>query len=100
MFQAKNGAAGFKLALKEHPDIILLDLLMPKMDGITMLKKLRQETEWGKSIPVVVLTNLSPDTEEINQAIVENKPAYYLIKSDTSLNELLEKVKEILHEPN
>lgn len=96
VFQAKNGEEGFKMALKEKPDIILLDILMPKMDGMTMLKKLREESAWGKTVPVIVLTNLSPDTQEINQAIAENEPAYYLVKSDISLNELMEKAKEIL----
>lgn len=100
VLQAKNGEEGFKMALKELPDIILLDILMPKMDGMTMLKKLRQENAWGKSVPVIVLTNLNPDPKEINEAIAEDEPAYYLIKSDVSLSELLEKVKEILHESN
>lgn len=100
VLQAKNGKEGLKLALKEQPDIILLDVLMPKMDGMTMLKKLRQENDWGKNVPVIVLTNLNPDSKEINQAIAEDEPAYYLVKSDISLGELLEKVKEVLHESN
>lgn len=100
VLQAKNGEEGLEMAIKEQPDIILLDVLMPKMDGMTMLKKLRQENDWGKNVPVIVLTNLNPDSKEVNQAIAEDEPAYYLVKSDISLGELLEKVKEVLHESN
>lgn len=98
VLQAKNGQEGFKVALKEHPDLILLDHLMPKMDGMTMLKQLRKENSWGKTVPVIILTNLSPNEDDTNQAIAENEPAYYLTKSDETLSELLEKVQEVLHE--
>lgn len=81
---------------KKHPDLILLDLLMPNMDGITMMKKLRQTNEWGKHVPVIVFSNLSPDDEKINQAITESQPAYYLMKSGWTIEDLVEKIKERL----
>src|SRR6185312_2565849 len=53
---AGNGKLGLELAEKMHPDIILLDLMMPEMNGDEMLAKMRA-TEWGKDIKVVILTN-------------------------------------------
>lgn len=47
VIEAKNGKDGLELALKEHPDLILLDIILPKLDGIEMLKKLRADN-WGK----------------------------------------------------
>src|SRR3989304_617137 len=59
---APNGKEGLELALSKHPDLIVLDLLMPKMNGITMLKKLRED-EWGKNASVIILTNLEGRTD-------------------------------------
>jgi CheY-like chemotaxis protein len=94
--QAANGVSGYALALKQHPDIILLDILMPEMDGITFLQKLRQENEWGKSVPVIFLTNVSPNTDHIIARIAEDEPAYYLVKSDFLLADVVDKVNERL----
>lgn len=93
--QAKNGEEGLNLALSRHPHLILLDVLMPKMDGMTMLQKLRQD-DWGKTVPIIILTNVSPDTNEMLQAIVDTQPAYYFVKSNTKLEDIAEKAKEIL----
>lgn len=93
---AENGEIGLASALSLHPDLILLDIVMPKMDGMTMMKKLRETDEWGKNVPVILLTNLSADDEKINQAIAINEPAYYLVKSDYTISYLVEKIKERL----
>ncbi|MDE2041118.1 MAG: response regulator [Patescibacteria group bacterium] len=63
---AVDGAAGLELALKTHPDIILLDLILPVMHGLECLRKLRQDP-WGRDVPVVVLSNLS-DKRRIAEA--------------------------------
>lgn len=69
---------------------------MPKMDVMTMLKKLRKENAWGKSVPVILFTNLSTDDEKRNKAIAEDEPSYYLVKADWAINDVVEKVKERL----
>lgn len=97
IIEAHDGEEGLMIADRDHPDLILLDIVMPKMDGMTMLKKLRQKNEWGKSVPVILLTNLSPDEEKINQGITEDEPAYYLIKTNWSLNDVVKKVRERLN---
>jgi len=94
--QAKDGEDGLVIANNEHPDIILLDIIMAKMDGLAMMKKLRAENEWGKNVPVIILTNLSPDAEEIKKSIAEGEPALYLIKTDWSMGDVVEKIREVL----
>jgi len=94
-FTASNGEEGLTVSLKEHPDLILLDILMPKMDGMVMLQKLRLD-EWGKAVPVIILTNLSPNASSVINSVLENEPAYYLIKSDVKLEGIVEKIKEVL----
>lgn len=96
VLEAKDGEEGLAMALSEHPDLILLDIIMPKMDGMTMMKKLREANEWGKSVPIILLTNLSADDDKINKAITENEPAYYLVKANYAIGDLVEKIKERL----
>ena len=93
-FKANNGEEGLKIALEKHPDLILLDIIMPVMEGMTMLKKLREDT-WGKKVPVILLTNLS-DEAKINTA-EEKKAADYLVKADWKLEDVVTKVKETLN---
>jgi len=99
VLEARDGEEGLSTALREHPDLILLDIVMPKMDGITMMKKLRQTDEWGKQVPIILLTNLSVDADGVNQAVADYEPAYYVVKSDWSLEDLVEKIRERLPRP-
>ncbi len=96
VLEARDGEEGLATALREHPDIILLDIVMPKMDGLTMMKKLREANEWGKHVPIILLTNLSADDDKIMRAITDNTPAYYLVKSNYTIEDLVEKIRERL----
>lgn len=93
VLEAKNGEKGLAVALREHPDLILLDIIMPVMDGISMLKKLRGD-EWGKDAPVIILTNLS-DSKSISDSMNENI-TNYLVKSDWKLEDIVKIVRERL----
>ena len=93
--EAKNGKEGVELALTEHPDLILLDLIMPEMDGMTALKNIREDT-WGANVPVIILTNLSATNERLVEDMVTHKPMNYLIKSDWKLHDVVDKIEEIL----
>lgn len=95
VFAAKDGEAGLKMALEEEPTIILLDILLPKMDGMQVLQKLRESGDWGKNVPVIMLTNLDAN-DKIIERVAKDKPTYYLIKSDWSLDKIVEKVNERL----
>lgn len=90
---AVNGKEGLEMALKLHPDIILLDVIMPLMNGQEVLKKLRED-EWGKKAKVIMLTVIE-DAEIIAQAVQGGSFAY-LIKTDQSMDEIVEKVKGML----
>ncbi len=91
---AKDGEAGLIIAVQEQPDLILLDIIMPKMNGMIMLKKLRQGNKWSKNVPVVLLSNLGADDEKMMKEISEDKLAFYLVKSDWSLDGLVIKIRE------
>jgi DNA-binding response OmpR family regulator len=94
VFTANNGEEGLASALKEHPDVILLDILMPKKDGITMLKELRMD-EWGKAAKVIILTNFDT-TEEMLKEVTLTEPSYYLLKSNWRIDDVIAKTKEML----
>lgn len=91
VFQAKNGQEGLDISLKEHPDLILLDLMMPVMDGLTMLEKLRQDQEFGKTAAVILLTNIN-DPEKVAQA-TEAGSYDFLVKSDWNIEDVVKKIK-------
>jgi DNA-binding response OmpR family regulator len=95
VISAITGDEGLDLALKNKPDLILLDIVMPKMDGLTMLEKLRKDP-WGKTANVILLTNLSAD-EKITKAVTELEPLYYLIKTDWKMDDIVERVKSVLN---
>jgi DNA-binding response OmpR family regulator len=97
VLQAKDGAEGLAAASASRPDIILLDILMPIMDGLTMMQKLRALNSWGKKVPIILLTNLSPDEDRIVRRITEDEPAYYLVKTDWKISDVVEKIRERLN---
>src|SRR3989344_5993723 len=89
--RAKDGEEGLFMSLEEKPDLILLDILLPTMDGLTVLKKLRED-EWGKNVKVMMLTNLG-DAENISKAIKQGS-FDYILKSGWKIEDIVEKVKE------
>ncbi len=92
---ARNGREGVELALSKHPDLILLDLIIPEMDGMTALKMIR-ENSWGKNVPVIILTNLSAINGHLVADALAHKPTHYLVKSDWKLHDIIKKVETIL----
>lgn len=88
-----DGKEGLKLAVENHPDLILLDIVMPTMDGLTMLKTLR-ENDWGKTVKVLVITNLSNPVSETEATDLNVEG--YIIKSDWRLDEIIGKIKKLL----
>ncbi len=89
--KALNGEQGLKLALELHPDLILLDLVMPVMDGLTMLEELRRDEDYGKFAPVILLTNIN-DQDRVAQA-TEAGSYDYLVKADWDLNDVVKRVR-------
>lgn len=93
VIKAPDGEAGLAAARREQPDLILLDIIMPKMDGVTMLKKLRRDKK-SVAIPVILLTNLSYD-KEVEEAI-KHGATDFLVKANWKLEEVVKKVKQRL----
>src|SRR5665647_630960 len=93
VLQAENGTEAFKKLETEIPDLILLDIIMPYVDGLQVLKKIKAE-EKLKNIPVVLLTNLS-QKENINEGLGLGADDY-LIKSHFTPSEVLDKIKKYI----
>ncbi|MFA6322489.1 MAG: response regulator [Candidatus Buchananbacteria bacterium] len=90
---AGDGETALRMAERIKPDIILLDLLLPKMDGFSFLKDIKANAALS-SIPVIVLSNLGDDD---SMAKAKNLGATdYFVKSETDLSALHEKVGKLL----
>lgn len=89
---AANGEEGLKALEKEMPNLILLDVLMPKMNGWEMLKKLKENPK-TRDIPVITLTSLGDRPEDI-QKFKELGVKEYLIKSQVELKSLAETIRK------
>lgn len=94
VIEAMDGIEGLAAAVREHPDLILLDVRMPRMDGITMMDRLRKD-EWGKTAPIIILTNYDTNEAQLSQ-ITTDLPTFYLIKANTPLEQIIEKIEEAL----
>jgi len=93
MISALDGEAGLRLAKDKKPDLILLDLVLPKIHGLEVLKELKEASE-TKDIPTIVLTNLE-GVADVDKAL-ELGATTYLVKTQYSLEELVEKIKGAL----
>jgi DNA-binding response OmpR family regulator len=94
VISARDGDEGLKAAAKEIPDLILLDVLMPKLDGFEVLKRLKEDPS-TKEIPVIMLTNLG-QKEDIEKGISEGA-VDYLIKAHFVPAEAVAKIEKVLN---
>ena len=90
---AFDGQEGLKVAREFKPDLILLDLILPKMDGFAVLKELKNDANL-KDVPVIVLTNLE-GTADVEK-VLEYGATTYLVKANYDLPEVVAKVKQAL----
>jgi DNA-binding response OmpR family regulator len=93
VISVKDGEDGLKIALEKHPDLILLDIIMPKKNGLDMVNELRRDA-WGKTAKVIILTNLS--TPKDVQKALDEEVYEYLVKSDTKIETVVSKIEEFL----
>ena len=91
---ASNGEEALIQIMKEKPDLILLDVMMPKMNGVETLKRLKAE-EKTEMIPVIILTNLGDNPEDIETA-KKLRALDYLVKANITLKQLSERVKKAI----
>ncbi|MCA9329874.1 response regulator [Candidatus Saccharibacteria bacterium] len=90
---AENGRLGLELCERMRPDIILMDLMMPEMNGDEMLTELRKTT-WGKTVKVVVLTNMGE--QEIPESVKNQNVSAVILKADMTPRQVAELVKKVI----
>lgn len=95
IISALNGEIGLRLAKTEKPDLILLDLILPKLSGFEVLEELKKDPQ-TKDIPVIILTNLE-GVGDVDK-VLELGATTYLVKAQYTLEEVLEKIKKTLGE--
>ena len=90
---AMDGEEGLAMAQKENPDLIVIDILMPKMDGITMARKIKEKSIKSK---MIFLTNFK-DSDHITKALDVASEIDYIIKSDMHIDAIVERIKNKLN---
>lgn len=90
---ASDGQRGVQLVKEFQPDIILLDIQMPQMDGAEALTEMRKH-DWGVNVPVLILTNLGE--EEAPAALKKLNVTSYIVKADLTPRQVVERVKQTL----
>lgn len=93
VLSAYDGESGLKLMESENPDLVFLDLIIPKKDGFQVLKEIKESKSLSK-IPVLVLTNLE-SSYEVGKALSLGAQAY-LVKANYGLTDLVKKAEEVL----
>ena len=91
--KALDGETGLKLIQEENPDLVLLDIIMPKLDGFSVLRKIKEDQK-NKNIPVILLTNLGQD-EDVKKGNSLGASGY-LVKANMTPSQVVDKVKEFL----
>ncbi len=91
---AQDGEEGLKMALENNPDIILLDIMMPKLSGLDLLSKLREDPK-GKDVPVIILTNLTQQKEA--QRALDLGAKEFMVKANLTPGQVVEKIKKYLN---
>jgi CheY-like chemotaxis protein len=90
-FSAYDGKQGLEMALEKHPEVILLDVMMPEMDGFEVLTALKKD-DWGKDVPVILLTN-SSSIDTVARA-VSTGMSEFLVKTEMKLDDVVTHVKD------
>jgi DNA-binding response OmpR family regulator len=94
VLSAQDGIKGYEMALAEHPDLILLDMMLPGMDGVSILKSLRKD-EWGGGAKILVTTNLM-EGQTLSDELKECKVSGFIEKVNLTLEDLSKKIEEVL----
>lgn len=93
---AHDGKEGLQKALDDRPDLILLDVIMPVMDGLTMMENLRLDEGYGSKVKAIFLTNLK--SNNVIRNLLDLQTPHYLIKTEVKMDTLKQLVSELLEE--
>lgn len=94
VLEAKDGKVGVELALKHRPRVILVDILMPNMNGHEAVQAIRKDA-WGKDVPIIYLTNLSDPADVVHA--IEQGPEEYIVKANTDIKVVVNKVRTAMY---
>jgi len=94
---AENGRQGWRLIYRQNPDVVLLDMVLPDVSGLTLLKKIR-DVEETKDIPVIALTSLK-DMKQV-QLVLQHGANHYSVKGNDSNEKLAEMIYKLLRKMN
>lgn len=86
---AEDGQTGVRIALEQHPDLVLLDIDMPIMNGYEAAATIRSD-EWGRTVPIIFLTNRSDPRDQAHASL--QQPEHYIIKADTPMKEVIDQI--------
>lgn len=92
--EAADGEEAFNKAQSDTPDVLITDIMMPKLDGVALLQKLRH-TEWGKDLPAIVLTIKDADVDDVNKSL-ETRTVAYLSKAEVTPEQIVSLVDQQL----
>ena len=92
VIRAHDGEEGYTLAMEGKPDLMILDIIMPKMNGMDLMAKIREDSNWGGDVPIVMLTNVS-DPENVSRAAIL-KVYDFLVKTDWRLDDVVKLVED------
>lgn len=94
VYSAIDGAEGLRIISQESPDIVLLDIILPGIDGFEVLKRIKSN-DTMKHVPVIMLSNLGQQTDIDHAMRLGAKD--YIVKAHHTLDEIIEKIKQSLH---
>ncbi len=94
IMMAEDGDQGVRLALAQHPALILLDIDMPIMNGYDAAAKIRQDT-WGATAPIIFLTNRDDPRDQAHASI--QRPERYIVKANLSIKEVVAEIQKALN---
>ena len=93
---ANDGVFGLQMATDTKPDLLILDINLPGMSGLSIMQALRESNgEWGREVKIILLTNLMLDNDML-ETVTKYSPAFYLLKSDIELDDLIARANECL----
>lgn len=97
VFSESDGRLGLARALSEKPDIILLDVMMPGLNGIVVMNEVRRSNDWGSNVPIIILTSLFVEDDIMQGMPADDQNAdTYSFKDTLSLKQITEKVNRRL----
>jgi two-component system sensor histidine kinase ChiS len=91
---ASDGNEAIALFEQHKPSLVLLDLMLPTMDGFAVLETIRSRTDEAKSVPIIVVSNLGADKDK--ERAMGLGATQYLVKAEVSIEEIVGKIQEVL----